>query len=128
MNEGRHPVKEGWIKHLIGGGITFLSLFVFLRQVNFTDVLNALANFHWVYLISGVASLAIGYALRIMRWSMMLRATGARTTFGNCSAPFLGSIALNNVLPLRLGDVVRALVFPRSMGITKTTATSSLIV
>lgn len=128
MNEDRHPGKEGWIKHLIGGGITLLSLFVFFRQVNFTDVLNALANFHWVYLIFGVASLAIGYALRIMRWSMMLRATGARTTFANCSAPFLGSIALNNVLPLRMGDVVRALVFPRSMGITKTTATSSLIV
>jgi uncharacterized protein (TIRG00374 family) len=70
----------------------------------------------------------MGYALRIVRWSIMLRATGAGATFGNCSAPFLGSIALNNVLPLRLGDVVRALVFPKSMGITKITATCSLIV
>lgn len=128
MNKDRHPGKIGWMKHLTGGGVTLLSLFVFFRQVNFTDVLNALVNFNWFYLIFGVISLAIGYSLRIIRWSIMLRATGAHTTFGNCSAPFLGSIALNNVLPLRVGDVVRALVFPMSMGITKTTATSSLIV
>jgi len=128
MNEDRYPSKHGWIKHLTGGGITLLSLFVFFRQVNFSDVLDALVNFHWVYLIFGVASLVSGYVMRIIRWSMMLKAAGANTTFGNCSAPFLGSIALNNLLPLRLGDVVRALVFPRSMGITKTTATSSLIV
>ncbi|EWS65939.1 hypothetical protein Y695_00795 [Hydrogenophaga sp. T4] len=128
MREDRHPGKPRWIKHVIGGGITLLSLFVFFQQVNFTDVLNALANFHWIYLIFGVASLAIGYVLRITRWSMMLRATGARTTFGNCSAPFLGSIALNNVLPLRIGDMVRALIFPRSMDITRTIATSSLII
>lgn len=117
-----------WFRHLTGAGITLLCLVIFFRQVNFSEVLNAFSNFQWSYLILGMGSLASGYALRIVRWSMMLKATGAHTTFSNCSAPFLGSIALNNVLPLRLGDVVRALVFPKSMGITKTTATSSLIV
>jgi uncharacterized protein (TIRG00374 family) len=57
----------------------------------------------------------------------MLRASGAPVTFLRCVAPFLGSITLNNVLPLRLGDVVRALVFPQSMGISRTIATSSLV-
>lgn len=127
INRGRLG-QQRWGKHLLGGGITLLCLFVFLRQVDFAEVLKALATFHWTYLIWAMTSLAFGYALRISRWSMLLKATGASATFGNCSAPFLGSIALNNVLPLRLGDVVRALVFPRSMGITKTTATSSLIV
>lgn len=120
--------KHTWGKSFVGVSITFLCLFVFFRQINFSDVLHAIANFHWVYLVLGVVSLALGYALRIIRWSMMLKATGASATIRNCSAPFLGSIALNNILPLRLGDVVRALVFPKSMGITKTTATSSLVV
>ena len=125
----RQPGGKGrWLKHLIGAGVTLLCLVVFVRQVNVSDVLGALAHFHWVYLVFGVVSLAAGYALRIVRWSMMLKAAGADASFRNCAAPFLGSIALNNVLPLRLGDVVRALVFPKSMGITKTTATSSLIV
>lgn len=128
MTADQHRGSVPWFKHLAGAGITVLCLVVFLRQVNVADLLDALAHFHWVYLVAGVASLSVGYALRILRWSMMLRAAGANVVFRDCCAPFLGSIALNNVLPLRLGDVVRALVFPRSMGITKTTATSSLIV
>lgn len=58
---------------------------------------------------------------------MMLRSAGADSSFANCAAPFMGSIALNNILPLRMGDVVRALLFPKAMGITKTNAASSLI-
>ena len=128
MTTGKGDRRRHWVKHLIGGGITLLCLLVFFRQINFGEVLEAFENFRWVYLILGLTSLAFGYALRIIRWSMMLKAAGAAATFANCSAPFLGSIALNNVLPLRLGDVVRALVFPKSMGITRTTATTSLVV
>jgi uncharacterized protein (TIRG00374 family) len=128
MSVAQGARRRGWAKHAVGGAITLLCLFAFFRQINFAELLRALENFQWSYLILGMAALACDYALRICRWSMMLRATGAGTTFRNCSAPFLGSIALNNVLPLRLGDVVRAFVFPSSMGITKTTATSSLII
>ncbi len=125
---GMRVSKQRWIKPLIGGMITFLCLFVFFRQISLPDVLEALENFRWAYLILGLASLVTGYALRITRWSMMLKAAGAHVTFANCSAPFLGSIALNNVLPLRLGDVMRALIFPSAMGITRTIAASSLVI
>jgi glycosyltransferase 2 family protein len=117
-----------WGKYLCGGVITALCLTVFFRQVNFTDLLDSCSNFQWSYLVLAIFSLAMGYILRIARWSILLRASSAKATFANCSAPFLASIALNNVLPLRLGDVLRALVFPKSMGISKTAATSSLIV
>ena len=127
MTGSQNPSSRPWAKHIIGLLITILCISVLFRQINLDDVLDALSRFHWWYLIFGVASLSFGYAMRILRWSMMLRATGAATSFAECSAPFLGSIALNNILPLRLGDVVRALVFPRSMGITRVTATSSLI-
>jgi len=120
--------KQRWWRHILGGAVTILGLVIFLRQVNLAEVLSALAQFDWIYLVWGVGSLAFGYALKIVRWSILLKAAGANATFLNCSAPFLGSIALNNLLPLRVGDVVRALVFPKSMGITKSTATSSLIV
>ena len=128
MKEIRRLKKGGWRKHLIGGCVTLQCLLVIVHRVNFAEVLVSLKHFQWCYLIFGIISLSFGYSLRIMRWSMMLRATGVSVTFRNCISPFLGSITLNNVLPLRLGDVVRALVFPMAMGITKTTATSSLVV
>jgi hypothetical protein len=120
--------KGSWIKYLIGAAITFLCLGIFIRQINLADMLEAFDRFQWGYLVLGVASLALGYSARIIRWWVMLNAANVNVTVINCSAPFMAAIALNNLLPLRLGDVIRALVFPRAMGITKTTATSSLVV
>lgn len=117
-----------WLKHLLGAVITLLCLIVFARQINLNDTLNALQVFQWGYLFFAIASLAIGYIFRIVRWKIMLSASGAKVTVTNCSAPFLAAIALNNVLPFRLGDVIRALVFPKAMGLSKVAATSSLIV
>ncbi|MGX4643843.1 lysylphosphatidylglycerol synthase transmembrane domain-containing protein [Massilia sp. SYSU DXS3249] len=121
------PPKGGWVKHVLGIAITLLCVALVASKVNGAELLDALEHFHWPYLVLGVACLSAGYALRVLRWSMMLRAAGAPVRFASCAAPFLGSIALNNVLPLRLGDLVRALVFPAAMGITRTTATSSLV-
>lgn len=114
-------------RHLIGIAVTLLCLIIIARQINLHEVLQALEEFEWPYLALGIASLAFGYALRIFRWSVMLRASGATAKWRSCSAPFLGSIALNNVLPLRIGDIVRAFVFPSALGISKTTGTSSLL-
>ena len=127
MTGSQKTSSRPWAKHLIGVLFSAVCLVVLFRLINLKDLLEALTRFQWLYLIFGVASLSFGYAMRILRWSIMLRATGAAISFAECSAPFLGSIALNNILPLRLGDVVRALVFPRSMGIKRVTATSSLI-
>ena len=120
--------RRKWGKQIIGIGATLACLFIIGYRINFAEVGQAIRHFQWSFLVLGIASLTVDYALRISRWSIMLRAASAKTaTFRNCCAPFLGSIALNNVLPLRLGDIVRALVFPSAMGVSRTTATSSLV-
>jgi glycosyltransferase 2 family protein len=116
------------IKHSFGILLTIFCLFFFFRQVELNKLLHALGSFNWIYLIFGILFLGIGYAARILRWSIILKSAGADVGFKTCSAPFLGSITLNNVLPFRIGDIVRAIIFPASMGISKTTATSSLII
>jgi uncharacterized protein (TIRG00374 family) len=123
------PARTGGrVKTFVGLAITAVCVVYILRQVDVDEVLATLRQAQWSFLCLGLASLACGYALRIFRWSRLLRAADARTGFFDCTAPFLGSIALNNVLPLRAGDVVRALVFPREMGVSRSVATSSLIV
>lgn len=128
MTAATQPKQKRWIKHVIGAAVTLVCLLAIARLVNFSEVMDALEHFRWHYLVLGIASLAFGYAVRIFRWSVMLSAASHAVGFRNCAAPFLGAIALNNVLPLRLGDVIRALVFPGAMGVTKTVATTSLVV
>ena len=116
-----------WRRNLLGLAISLACLAFIVQRIDFHGLLHALETFCWPFLIYGVLALATGYAFRILRWAVMLRCAGASVGFSTCAAPFLGSIALNNVLPLRLGDVVRALVFPAAIGVRKVTATSSLL-
>jgi uncharacterized membrane protein YbhN (UPF0104 family) len=58
---------------------------------------------------------------------LLLHAAGAQVSVCGCIAPFMGAIAMNNVLPLRLGDVMRAIVFPAAIGVGRIPATGTLV-
>lgn len=114
-------------RNIIGFAVSAACIAFIAWQIDLRQIGIAIASFQWPYLMVGLAALALGYAIRVLRWSIMLGAAGAHTSFARCVAPFLGSIALNNVLPARLGDVTRALVFPSALGITKVASTGSLV-
>lgn len=119
--------KVRWSKSMIGIILSLFCILFIVNKIDWHHLVIALLQFKWPFLFYGISSLACGYFFRILRWRIMLKATGANMTVSSCAAPFLGSIALNNIFPLRLGDVIRALVFPKAMGIDKTVATSSLL-
>jgi glycosyltransferase 2 family protein len=125
--EAPGKARNRWIRQSIGIAVSIACLIFVFHNVSLHDFLLALEHFDWVYLVVGVASLGFGYSMRIIRWAVMLRAAGGKVSNLGCAAPFLGSIALNNVLPLRAGDVVRALMFPAALGISRVTATASLL-
>lgn len=118
---------KSWKKNAIGILISVACLGFISWRIDVDQFVKAIASFQWVWLLVGLCSLAVGYTVRIVRWSSLLRAAGVRVTPAKCAAPFLGSIALNNILPMRLGDVVRALVFPAAIGVGRTVATGSLV-
>lgn len=111
----------------IGVAISLLFLWLTFRQVDIEEASEALRDIEWKYIALGVISLAVGYAVRVQRWAVMLRASGARIRSLSCSAAFLGSMALNNTLPFRAGDVVRALIFPNAINVSRSSATASLL-
>ena len=98
-----------WLRHTFGILISVLCLCLIAWRIDFNEVVSAISNFEWIWLTLGITSLAAGYFLRILRWSFLLRAGGAHVTASECAAPFMASIALNNTLPIRMGDAVRAL-------------------
>lgn len=118
---------KNWKRNAVGVLISVACLGFIAWRIDLDESINAMAGFQWGWLLFGLVSLSLGYAMRIVRWSSLLRAAGAHVSPSRCAAPFLGSIALNNILPMRLGDVVRALVFPSAIGIGRSTATGSLV-
>lgn len=122
----RRARSFGGVRNLIGWGVSVACLGLLAWRIDFRAAFEALKAFEWAYLLLAVLSLAFGYTMRIIRWRVMLNATGASVSVGECAAPFLGSIALNNVLPLRIGDVVRAVVFPAAIGVSRPAAIGSV--
>lgn len=115
-------------RNLLGILISFLCLAFIFSKINLKEIYIAIEQFHWSFLILGAFSILFGYSIRIIRWATLLRAAGAQIQNKQCVAPFLGSIALNNVLPMRLGDAIRAFIFPTSMGVGRIIATGSLVI
>lgn len=117
-----------WVQQSVGIVISILCLAIIFHRINLKQLEKVIIQFHWQFLAIGLCSLAFDYFMRIQRWAIMLRAAGAHVSTRVCAAPFLSSIALNNVLPFRAGDIVRAFIFPTAMGVPKITATASLLI
>lgn len=119
------PTKKS--KSLLGWAVSLLCLALIAWKVDVSSAIAALNHFSWPFALLSLAGLGFGYAIRIVRWAVMLNATGASVRPVACAAPFLGSIALNNVLPFRAGDVIRATVFPAAIGVGRSAAIGSII-
>ena len=112
---------------LFGLAITALCFIYIISVVDLSELGAALAAFDWRFGVLALASLSIGYALRIYRWAVMLRIGAPGISAKACAAPYLASIALNNILPFRSGDIIRAFVFPKSIGISRSDSLATLV-
>ena len=78
-----------------------------------------------VWIVGVVGFCIAGYGLRCVRAWWMLRSVHARFTV--CSRVFLTSLAANNVLPLRIGDVMRIFTYAGDMNATPSMVLSTVI-
>lgn len=78
-----------------------------------------------VWIVGVIGFCVAGYGLRCVRAWWMLRSVHARFTV--CSRVFLTSLAANNVLPLRIGDVMRIFTYAGDMNATPSMVLSTVI-
>ncbi len=89
------------------------------------------AAFHELHIVApmwvvGVLLFSIaGYAMRCYRAYAMLRSVGA--SFSACSRVLLTSLAANNVLPLRIGDVMRIFTYASDVNTTPSVVMSTVL-
>ncbi len=67
----------------------------------------------------------VSYTLRSERWHRMLRSTGV--TLLTCSRILMTSLAANNILPLRIGDIMRTFTYAPDLNTTPSVILSTLI-
>ena len=113
---------------LLGLALAGLCLWLIFRHLDPAEVRAAFIGATPGWTALAALCLAAGYSCRIQRWRLMLRHGNPALGWRRCAGPFLGSFAANNVLPFRLGDVLRTLAFNRRLGVNAATALTSVIV
>ncbi len=114
-------------KHLgtiIGIVISLGAMLLAVRGLPLAEVESALAGANYWYLLPAAVLLFISYITRALRWNTLLRRRVSLTeTFHAMNAGYI----LNNVLPLRLGEVARAYLLSRGPVISGAEALSTIV-
>ena len=107
--------RRSWFRFSIGFFLSIVFLWVLVRELDLNALGQAFAGLTIHHLLPALGFLAVGYAVRIVRWWYMLRALESQLTLGDCVWPFLTGVAVNNVLPFRAGDALRVFGFRRQL-------------
>jgi uncharacterized protein (TIRG00374 family) len=105
------------LKLALGLAISGLFLYALFSKAPLGRVGAALDHASVGWVAASLVGVCLSYALKTQRWVLMLRSLGAEVGLRRAITPLMGSVALNNVLPFRAGDVVRIVAFRRYTGV-----------
>lgn len=121
MGAGRTSFKL-WF----GLAISVVIMAVLLRSMEPARFLEAFRQMEWWYLVPAVAFTFLSYFLRAIRWQILLAPVKSCTLSHLYPATIIGYMA-NNILPARLGELVRAFLLAQREGIPTSTSLASLV-
>ena len=100
-----------WGRFAVGLVVALGFAYLTVRQLDWPAMRGAWRVASPTALATALAFLAAGLAVRVARWWWMLRALEPALPLGACVRPFVVSLAVNNTVPFRAGDVMRAFGF-----------------
>jgi len=112
-----------WVGLLVG---LFFLVVAFWGQ-DFNAIGTALGKANYWWLIPALAAYFAGVGLRAVRWHYLLSPIQKVSTRRLFPVVVIGYMA-NNVLPVRMGEVVRAYVLGQREGVRKTAALATIVV
>lgn len=107
---------SGRIKFAVGLLVTAGLISVIAQRIDGAKVLTAVEGLPALSVGLGGVALIADFAAKIARWRLMLRPLAPGISWRAAGGSLLGSLALNNLLPLRAGDAARAFGFRGVLG------------
>lgn len=111
---------------LIGSIFSGFFLYLALRGIEWRVLWEVLNRTRLEYLVPGILFTMLGHYSRAYRWRFMLLPVKRITTWSLFTSTAIGFMA-NNLLPARLGELVRAYVLGRRERISRTAAFATIV-
>lgn len=112
---------------ILGIAISALLLWLALRTINFREVGAAFIGANYALLIPALALYFTGVAVRAVRWRVLL-APLQEVAGGRLFPIVVMGYMANDILPARLGEVVRVDVLRRREGISRAAALATVLI
>jgi hypothetical protein len=106
---------RSWLRTLILTGLMLVLVGVFLRNAHLDQVARVVRTAHLGLVAAGVVCVFASYALRAVRWQVMLLPLG-RTHFVPAFTTTTVGFAASFVLPARAGEIIRPWLLARREG------------
>ena len=112
----------------LGFALAAFFLWLALRNVDGAALAAAARGVSPAWVAAAPLVLALGYLCRILRWQSMLRRHNPELSLGRSTVAIVGSIAVNNLLPLRAGDALRTFGFSRWLGVPSSVVLATVLI
>ena len=112
---------------IVGLLISAIALYFAIRDTDGRQLLSTLADAKPVYAIPFLVLLFAFYLLKLFRWQILLTVPPIRPALAALAGPMTIGFAANNLLPFRVGEVIRVILGARSASISRSTILGSLV-
>lgn len=116
------------LRTIVGVALSLLLLAWVLRDVSPREVARQIAQADLLLLTLSVAITMLGFAVRALRWGILLTPIDRRVAFRPRFAAVMIGFAANNLLPARVGEFARALTLARVTSVGAAASFATLVV
>lgn len=110
---GRKPSRFSGIWKVVPGyAIAALCLVWVFHDFRIKELIGSMATMNWGWVAGAVFLDVFSYVCQGMRWSLLLHPIGRISTFQSTQAIY-GGLFVNEILPMRLGEVLRVYLVSR---------------
>ncbi len=116
-----------WLRNTVLVALMLVLVGVFLRNANLAAVWDVMRTAHPGLVAVGIACLFTTYALRAIRWQLMLVPLGP-THFGTAFRATVIGFAASFILPARAGEVLRPWLLARREGLDTAAVITTIVI
>lgn len=112
---------------LVGISVSAGMLYLALRDVPLTDLVNYLGKISYIWIVPSVAFIILAFILRVIRWQIILKDT-ISLNFSKAFHPLMIGFMINCILPGRVGELARPAILKKETGVAMTTGLATVAV
>lgn len=108
--------------------ISLIFLYLTIGKLSLAELNEIISNASILPLTLAVIFFFVGYLLRAKRWEIMLEYKNEKICYHKCVKIIFITTAMNNVLPLRAGDIARVMFYNKEINKSTSSILASMVI